>query len=171
MIQNNARLAEQARKRRMENKGHDQVFIKFRDSKKKVGDKVAKLRSNWVFNGEKIIRNKEGLGMDWGVFLGVGLLAALILSMGWVVYISLCNFVCDSPIGLVHGFFIVSGIATIFGVVAGSENYAIDWIRISRERDITSLLVKIYNSEGHRNIDEDELDRLYAEFGITPGVI
>ena len=42
VIQNNQRLAKEARKRRMEHKGHDQVFIKFRDSKKKVGDKVEK---------------------------------------------------------------------------------------------------------------------------------
>jgi hypothetical protein len=145
-------IAEEDEQRRRSCMGLDQQLVKSKYSVDETLEKIAgTYEGGYVKNGEMKQKNKNDLSLTFFFIFGfIGVIAAFIFvppSSSW----DLMGVCLDIVIGG-----IVAVISGIIGVTIKLEG-EIKHIKVFTEKNETMVLLKVYNSEGYRSLDEDEI--------------
>jgi hypothetical protein len=152
---------ERSKGRRISEEGKDQVLLLIKAPVEKVGEAIATLLDNWEYQKGKLIGHYP---LNFGV-TGAAIIGAV---AGTVIFISLI-FLDNHYNGLGTGFpggLIGAAIATIAIGIAGEiildrpHSAEISYIKIGSSKEYTTVLIKKYDGNGDRNLDEDDLLRL-----------
>ena len=167
-----AQAAEQAaedRKRRISHEGHDQILLKIHGEINPVGEAIASLYDNWMWDAEsEEVQINKGRHFAWGTAFGIWMLVALGLFILYIAWSSLFNCPtwedsCHPPYDFIGGI----AISIIAGIAVGAIGFAsddiesIDYIRVDSASDHVTVLIKKYTDEGYRTIDDDEISNLF----------
>ncbi len=173
---NASQQAEETRKRRLKNMGHDQDYIKVKDSIDSVGKKIASLYSNWVYKDKAIYdkKSKFSIGTFFGALFICGIiivvLAVAIVSIfidGYSQFEDANNFFKGIfHMSMVLVLLILDVVISIVFGFAGGGDIEVEHIKIEDFGSYTSVLIKKYGSEGSRNYDENEIDKIYHVLGL-----
>lgn len=156
-----AREAEEAKERRLSQIGKDQVLIQTKMSVDSVGNTIFKRWDNWCYKDGKIFEKRSKESYYVNLFVIVFALTGLVLFVFWLIVIHTLGWLDYLPLDMVSGL-IVSAIVGLMAVLFSKPteeeiNKEIDYIRISNLKNKTTVLIKVYTSDGYRNIDDDEI--------------
>lgn len=152
-----AEQEEEDEQRRKSHMGNDQLLIETTLSVDTVGEKVASVFKNWYYKDYNICR-KRNSKFDFGMaflclFLSMIIFATMFILL-WVFNI----FSTDINTSIFISIAVSIIIAIICGIESAKTDDVVDWINISQSKNGNArILIKIYTSDGYRNINEDDL--------------
>ena len=157
-----AREEEDNKKRRFRNihgETKDQIFLKFSEPKERVLKRLNDYYGTDDENDGALIYKNNNKFNAKAFFISFAVAFFVILGIQWIIaeaswdYNTTVNFfnVIDLIGGLVVGIF--------FALILNRDT-EIDYIKVGTRKGQTTVLIKKYDSEGYRNIDEDDLDEL-----------
>jgi len=146
---------ERARQRRMKVMGKDQILLKVKKSIDEAGEAIASTFSNWYYKDGRIYQKRE-YPFDFSGFIIAAFLVGLGLFIAWFVW---CwdEIECNFPFSLRSGFLVTLFIGLCVGFRFGFEDEEVDYIRLTESNKHTLVLIKIYDEDGCRNIDDDQI--------------
>ena len=146
---------ERGRQRRMSQMGQDQILIKSKADKGRVLEAIASTYNNWFASKGKIYQKGERK-ISWSIVAIVSGTTFVIAGLLWWALLKLAYF--DWWVLLIGS--IAVGIFASYRLSGLSEE--INYIRVSTIGNETAVLIKKYDNDGYRNIDEDELESIIA---------
>lgn len=149
--------AEKTKQRRLSNMGKDQVLIETKMSGDAVGNAISKLWDNWYYKEGKIYQKRGEIPFNGGVFLRISFLTGIGLLLFWVIFVEITEWIESIPLDRGSGFIVSVIVGLLFGIIIGFTDDEIDYIRITTLKNTTAVLIKIYDSDGYRNIDDDDI--------------
>jgi len=147
---------ERSRGRRLRVKGRDQLLLKVKGSVDKVGKAIAKTFSNWYYKDGSIYRKRD-YPFDFLASFVFFSVTAIILTFAWILWCPDTFLECTYPINLRSGTLISAIFGLIGGFLFGYRDEEVDFIRLSKLKKDTLVLIKIYDNDGFRNLDDDEI--------------
>ena len=163
---------EQDRKRRFASIGRDQLFIKSSDPIDKIGNNISKTRENWLYKNGSIYEKKNRVfSIKYAITaIAVTTVISLFLDITWETFLNnKYPFSNPSPFHSLEKVIEISVIAGFFIGIFSAGNERISYIKLTPlDRYVdssncgTSILIKIYDLRGYRNIDDDELDNVIS---------
>jgi hypothetical protein len=151
------RAEEEAKGRRKANMGQDQIVIETKLSIEKAGKAIAAIYTNWMYRDEEIVYSGNR-GYSFGIAVAVSIIVFFLLSAWCIVSYG------HDDIRYTLTAFESAGIVTAAGIVCGflgffKDDYeTVEYIRLSEiKRGGTRILIKVYDDDGRRNIDEDSI--------------
>jgi hypothetical protein len=166
------REEEEAKGRRIENEGKDQIVLETTKNIDRIGEEIASEWVDYYYNSEEeAIYSKTKSMFGFGTAIGVSLFSWAILGLIWfvgmVTLTSLGEYSSDAAEWFPINFPISIVISIIIGIIAGfifhPNDEQIEWIRMTKlekGKMKTRVLIKRYDNRGYRYIDEDELIRI-----------
>jgi len=156
MMNNSARIARENRERRIRNGSrNDEIYIETKKDKKEIGRKIASLYENWYYGEGSIWLEKPNFnsGAYWFSIFACMVVAHFYWLIHTGAFYDISYFEnLKSMVGIAS--LLVSGIFSVFiGFVMGGDD-VVSYIELSDK----GVLLKIYDSNGYRNIHEDELN-------------
>lgn len=166
---NSARRAEEARERRLRNKGNDEIYFITNKSIDNVGERIAKKYGNWYYKDGAIYETHPNFSIGtffMALFIG-GSVAWILLMLGAVVYTSITNnWDLDFPMntnGVIVSAIIGLFLGILLGLLFGGDS-EVDYVSLTKEGNKTRVLLTVYDSNGYRNFHEDEIHNILSEF-------
>lgn len=158
---------ERRRKSRM---GNDQVLFETKKGIDEIGNEIADIYRNWYYKSEEgsIYRTSRGI-FGWGSFVG-GLVSMIAIEIFYFIF--LVSMVCTDyrdrdlcigtwyPIDAIFSAWLAIGVGILVGFVLHPVDTEVSYIRLTETKHGTRVLIKIYSSDGYRNIDDDELIKI-----------
>ena len=143
---------ERARQRRLNNKGHDQILLKLNSAD--VSELTAKKAVAGLFPNEWYVR--DGRLRE----KGYGWAAAVITFLVFGFALMLANAFLLHFISWEIGIVIVLAVSIFLGYRDRDED--LSYVSVGTSGQYTTVLIKKYDGDGNRNLDDDDLDRLHA---------
>ena len=159
-----AMLAESEKEKGMRQShiGKDQVLIRIKAKKEEVLNTLAKTFDNWYISGrDGGLYRKSNTLFEWTTaivgFILTGLVSGIAEVIWWSFQPGAWSWNSSNPYNPWVFGAIVGGIVFVILGFSGARDTRIDYIRVKGDGDYTTTLLKIYDSEGYRNLDEDDL--------------
>jgi membrane associated rhomboid family serine protease len=142
--------------RRNLHRGADQVLLKVKGTPAEAKRKLASSFKDWAVVDGELCEKPSGFSSAATINGGIGA-----FLLGLVVWL-----ISDASYNLLNIAILAAVVGFILGFIFGRLYSSVDSVKISSDRvnDITKIVVKIYDSDGYRNFDEDELDDLVGLF-------
>lgn len=153
--------------RRKSHMGADQVMLETRKGINTIGKEIASAYDNWYYNTdeEQIYQRKWSVFRFMGALLGASVVALFLVIYFVVVIVGICTDwrgeeACRAawfPFDLFSASGLCIGLGIITGFVLHPVDTPVEYIRLSESDRGTRILLKIYDSDGRRNLDEDTI--------------
>ena len=148
---------EAARGRRISHAGHDQLLLKVRGSVEATGKAISTLYDNWFWDSEDETLMKHN-GREFS-FIGAcitGLIMVVVMMFSMIVFFPYGEGIPWNPLTGVMLILAVSGAVGSITVFFPTDD-EIDYINIREHGNGCTVLLKRYDGDGRRNLDEDEI--------------
>jgi len=153
---NNAREEAEAEERRNRNKGHDQIYFESDYSGDRTGREIAKV-FKWKWENNTLWKPKPRF--NWSAFfISLFVMAFVLAFIGIFLEMSSDRYCYDIFCGFSHAWIMLFAIplALFMALLLGGDS-SIDYITINEYEKKTYVLIKVYDSDGYRNVDDDKI--------------
>jgi hypothetical protein len=158
---------EKSKGRRMANRGQDQIFLKIKYSMENVGKEIASVYDNWKFKDGNIYITSNPFDVFAFIisFIVIGFLVWLVfLMLGPSLFGCQYYFNCDIPIEYwFYGIAITSALSGFITYLLCRGDDELDYIKLGMSGEYTTVLIKKFDSDGYRNLDDDDIDKIVTK--------
>jgi hypothetical protein len=150
---------EKSRNRRLSNIGSDQLLLKVKCSKDKVGNALKNMYSNWDYKNGVLSRTGE-LHFSWFGFFIAGGLVGLVLFMAYSLWELSLNYSQSVPswFNWINSIILTGILSGIFGYYTYDNE--ISNVQLDESNGYTNVLIKVYDGDGYRNYDKNEISKI-----------
>ena len=168
-----AQEEEEAKHRRKSHMGHDQILIKSKLPVDKMGECIAGTFNNWRWEDGDIMRDPRNKKSPSKLTTHFAAYAAIIYGIVIAVqngirYYTSTQYYNPWSLDLMPNGISIICLIVMLGILSWSNvtdnaSRTLDYIRISKIPGGSKVLLKIYDDDGERNLDEDELDEIITQ--------
>jgi hypothetical protein len=151
--------------RRKSRIGEDQALIKTGKSVGVVGKYIADLWSDTYYNSdeEEIYQKGSGWFDGFAAFVTATIVGCAMPLYFIVAEWKICDFrdYCTAawyPLDFFSSVALCITISVIVGIIYRPKDRPVEYIRLTDTKPGAKILIKVYDGDGRRNIDEDRLD-------------
>jgi hypothetical protein len=128
-----------------------------------AGQTVATIHANWYWdNEEEAVMCRNPRKFNWGAAFLTGLSVGLGLLVLMVIYYNGNNVPYDPVSGSLIAFVMAAFVGAVFWFFPGIDE--VDYIKIREHKGGATILLKKYDDDGRRNLDEDEIMHIIEAF-------
>jgi len=143
---------QESKQRRFSHMGRDQMVIETTDPIEVATEKIAGLYKEWYVKNAEVYEKKDSNYSPEAAIV-FGFIAILAVTVWYAIDHWHYPLSAWDTVGLLCGITFISG---FLGIFLGDN--PIEYIRFSStDKDLTRILIKIYDSDGRRNLDDDDL--------------
>ena len=139
------------------NQNDDQILIKSKHGVKECVEKISETRPQWIGEGNEIVQAKS----ETVSFIGVFFLATITLTSTGFIWLILYETPLylprATPLPFIQIILIVLFTGLLSGRMATSGYAKLKYIDIKESGKETLILIEVYDFDGTRNIDDDEI--------------
>lgn len=151
------REEEAAKGRRLSHQGHDQLLLRVRGSVEATGKAIATLYSHWFWDNEnEILKQHNEREFCYVGAIIAGVIWAVVLLFVMMIFFPYGGGMPWNPLtGTIWVFAVAVAVGLITVIHPGDDE--IDYITIREYGNGCTVLLKRYDDDGRRNLDEDEI--------------